>query len=100
MSDKIEVLNINVPGHVTRVDAAKYTAMKQALFMVVPDAPPGLTAKQIKQAAIPHLPDELFPAGQTAGWWVKCVRTLEARGAMARGKTAPLRFWRTPPDAP
>ena len=74
MSDKIEVLNVNVPGHVTRVDAAK----------------------EIKQAALAHLPDDLFPAGQTAGWWAKCVQLdLEARG-----KTSPLRFWRTASDAP
>jgi len=96
MGDKIEVLNVNVPGRVERVDAAKYAAMKQALFRVLPDRPPGMTAKQLKQAAIPFLPEALFPGGQTAGWWLKTVQLdQEARGAMARSTTSPLQFWKT-----
>ena len=36
MSEKIEVENVNHPGHVTRVDAQKYRAAKTALLSVLP----------------------------------------------------------------
>ncbi|MFX3681108.1 MAG: DUF6958 family protein [Hyphomicrobiales bacterium] len=96
MSDKIEVRNVNVPGRVERVDAAKYAAMKTAMLATLPDGPPGLTGREIKEAALPHLPAMLFPQGKTAGWWAKTVQLdLEARGELARSKASPLRFWRT-----
>jgi len=57
---------------------------------------PGLTGKEVKEAAKPHLPEALFPGGKTAGWWAKTVQLdLEARGLMARSASSPLRFWRT-----
>ncbi|MEM1377103.1 MAG: hypothetical protein AAGG69_06910 [Pseudomonadota bacterium] len=94
MAEKVEVENVNVPGQVSNVDAAKYHAMRDAMQRVTPYDGVGLTAKQIKEAAIPHLPEALFPGGQTAGWWQKTVQLdLEAKGVMARSKTSPLRFW-------
>ena len=54
--DKIEVLNVNQPGHVGRVDAGKYHAMKAAMLNVVPGDTPGLQAKEIIAAVKPHLP--------------------------------------------
>jgi hypothetical protein len=96
MADKIEVLNVNTPGRSTRVDAAKYQAMKSAMLAVAPDQPPGLTAKELKEATRPKLPEDLFPGGATSGWWQKCVQLdLEARGDLQRSKTSPLRFWKT-----
>lgn len=93
MSDKIEVENINTPGQVTRVDQAKYSAMKTALLKVLPNSVPGVTAKEAKAAALKHLPDDLFPQGATAGWWLKCVQLdLEAKGVVVRETTKPLRF--------
>lgn len=93
---KIEVLNVNAPHHVTRVDATKYEAMKRAMMKVIPVGEPGMTAKDIKAGVLPHLPDDLFPGGSTAGWWLKCVQLdLEARKAMARSSTSPLKFWKT-----
>lgn len=95
MSDRIEVLNINIPGSVTRVDAAKYQAMKTAILRVAPSGPPGLTAAQKKAAVLPLLPNDHFPGGKTAGWWLKCVQLdLEARNELERSKTSPLHFWR------
>ena len=44
-AEKIEVLNITSPTHVTRVDRAKYMAMRQALLAVLPDAAPGWLAE-------------------------------------------------------
>lgn len=91
--DKIEVENVNVPGQVTRVNAAKYVAMKEALLKVLPRAAPGLTQAEMMAAVLPHLPGDLYPEGKTAGWWVKTVQLdLEAKGSVAREETKPLRW--------
>ena len=97
MSDgKIEVRNVN-NDHVTRVDAAKYAAIRDLMLAVLPSEPPGLTAAEIKDAIRPDLPQDLFPGGRTLGWWQKTVQLdLEARGRMARAATRPLRFHRAP----
>lgn len=93
--DKIEVENINTPGQTSRVDRAKYEAMKSAMIAVLPAFPPGVPAAEIKAAALPQLPDTLFPGGATAGWWLKCVQLdLEAKGIVKRSATKPLRFFR------
>ncbi len=78
MSDKIAVENINTPGRTNNVDKAKYTA------------------KEAKDAALAHLPQDLFPGGATSGWWLKCVQLdLEAKGMVIRENTKPLRFHQT-----
>lgn len=92
--EKIIVENVNVPGHTSRVDAAKYEAMKTAMLAVLPSAEPGLTQKEMMAAVKPHLPEDLFPGGKTSGWWVKTVQLdLEAKGKMLRDRGKPLR-WR------
>ena len=63
MSDKIDVENVNVPGYVTRVDAAKYGAIRDLMLSVLPQGAPGMTARQIKDAMRPALPQDLFPGG-------------------------------------
>lgn len=96
MSEKVEVHNVNVPGHVTRVDAAKYRAIRDLMLRVLPVGEPGLSATQIKDAMRPDLPHELFPGGKTLGWWQKCVQLdLEAKGLVDRAKTKPLTFFKT-----
>ncbi len=91
MADKIEVENVNVPGQVNRVDAAKYAAMKAATLKVMSSV--GMTAKAIKDAAHAHLPEDLFPGGATSGWWQKTVQLdLEAKGVIERHDTKPLTF--------
>jgi hypothetical protein len=95
-SSKIEIQNVLSPGHVTRVDAAKYHAMKQAMMIVLPSSSPGLTAAEIGAAILPHLPQDLFPGGAKAGWWKKAVQLdLEAKSVILRESTKPLR-WRKP----
>ncbi len=91
--DTILVENINHPGRTNPVNRAKYEAMRGALMAVLPAVEPGLSQAEMTAAVKPHLPDDLFPGGQTAGWWVKAVQLdLEAKGVLARhGK--PLR-WR------
>lgn len=83
--DKITIENINTPGLTTRVNAAKYKAMRKALLSVLPFENPGLTQTQMSQAVLPFLPEELFPNGEKAMWWVKCVQLdLEAKGIVMR----------------
>lgn len=92
-ADKIEIQNVISPGHVQRVDRAKYTAMKDALVSVLPSASPGLTVAEAKEALIPLLPSDLFPEGAKAGWWLKAVQLdLEAKGVVQRENTKPLRL--------
>jgi len=96
MSEKIEVQNVGQPGKTYRVDAAKYLDMRKAVLAVTPDQPPGLTPGQIIEAVKPHLSLTLFPGGETAGWWVKCVQLdLEAKGLVKRAPKAPVRVYRS-----
>lgn len=95
MPEQIEVQNVGQPGKTYRVDAAKYTEMRAAVLSVTPDAPPGLTPAQIIDAVKPYLSAALFPGGETAGWWVKCVQLdLEAKGILKRAPKAPVRLHR------
>ena len=92
----IEVENFTSPGSLRRVDAAKYQAMRAAFLKVLPAAPPGLTPADIQKRVLAHLPQELFPGGAKAGWWVKSVQLdLEAKGVVAREKTPPVRLHKT-----
>jgi len=89
----IEVENVNHPGHVKRVDAEMYEAMKRAFLKVLPKGSPGLTVEEVQERVIVHLPKELFPGGAKAGWWTKTVQLdLEAKRTIEREKTKPLRL--------
>ena len=90
----IEIENFTSPGHRTKVNAAKFTAMRDAYLAVLPDAPPGLTPGQIIDVLRPGLPQDLFPGGAKAGWWSKAVQLdLEAKGIIARS-VKPVRLYR------
>lgn len=94
--DKIEVENVNTPGRVTRVNRAKYEAMRGALLPALPKEAPGMTVADAKAALLADLSPELFPGGETSGWWLKTVQLdLEAKGILARSPTKPLRIYRT-----
>lgn len=92
----IEVMNVNLPHHVSRVDSERYHAMKEALMKALPESPPGLTQKEMGQAVLPHLRQDLWPGGDKAMWWVKTVQLdLEARGEVRRNWDAkPNRWWK------
>ncbi len=93
---KIEIENVNTPGRVQRVDKDKYLAMRGALLKVLPKAPPGLTAAEAKAKLLPLLPQNLFPGGEKAGWWLKAAQLdLEAKGVIRREATKPLRLRRS-----
>ena len=92
---RIEVESINVPGRTSRVNAAKYEAMRVALLRVLPATSPGLTQFEMFAAVVPHLPQDLFPGGAKAGWWVKTVQLdLEAKRVVVREPSKPLRWHR------
>jgi hypothetical protein len=94
-SDRIVVENINVPGYTSTVDATKYAAMKTALLKILPKRAPGLTQAEMMSGVVAHLPQALFPGGEKAGWWVKCVQLdLEAKGIVLRETSKPLRWHR------
>jgi hypothetical protein len=94
-TDKIEVRNVTSPHHITRVDRAKYMAMRSALMAVLPDAAPGMTPAEAQKALLAHLDAGLFPGGEKAGWWMKCVQLdLEAKGVLTRAPKSPVRVWR------
>ena len=91
--ERIEIESITTPGHIQRVDRAKYMAMRAALLRALPRQPPGMTVAQAKQALLPHLPASLFPQGATAGWWLKAVQLdLEAKSVIERLPGTPLRL--------
>jgi hypothetical protein len=95
MTEKITVQNVGQPGKTYRVDATKYAEMRAAMEKVLPAEPPGLTPAEIILAVKPHLSQALFPGGDTAGWWVKCVQLdLEAKGVLTRAPKSPVRLWR------
>ncbi|WP_457582620.1 DUF6958 family protein [Ensifer canadensis] len=91
--EKIEIQNIVSPGHVTRVDKVKYDAMKDALLAALSREQSALTVAEAKQKLLPLLPDDLFPGGAKAGWWLKAVQLdLEAKDVLRRENTKPLRL--------
>ena len=92
---KIEIGNINTPGRTERVDRAKYLAMRDALLAVLPREGPGLKPADAREALLPRLPDDLFPQGKTAGWWLKAVQLdLEAKGVIKRAPLKPVQLYR------
>ncbi|QCI68755.1 DUF6958 family protein [Phreatobacter stygius] len=92
-TEKIVVENVNHPGQSQRVDRHMYEAMKQAILHVLPKASPGLTVAEVQHGVLAHLPEDLFPGGAKAGWWMKAVQLdLEAKGIVARETTKPLRL--------
>ena len=91
----IEVENLITPGSRRNVDAGKYNAVKDAIMAVLPAEPPGMTVASIKPAIVPLLPQDLFPGGDKAGWWIKCVHLdLEAKGVLKRVEK-PVRLYKS-----
>jgi hypothetical protein len=95
MTARIAIQNVLQPGKTYNVDAAKFTAMRDAVLDSLPSAPPGMTPGELKQAAMHRLPESLFPGGAKAGWWLKAVQLdLEAKGLIVRAATPPVRLRR------
>ena len=93
MSDKIEVENINHPGHTIRVDAVKYAVTKTALLAILSGQEQGLTQTEMMAAIEVQIDQTLFPNGAKSGWWMKTVQLdLEAKGKIIRIIGKPLRW--------
>ena len=89
----ILVENAVSPGRPTPVNADKYEAMRKAYLAVMPADEPGATPAELKAKLLSDLPDDLFPGGDTAGWWAKCVQLdLEAKGVIVRSPKPPVRL--------
>ena len=94
---RVTIENVNHPGRTSTVDAGRYHAMRDAILKVLPTHLPGMTEAEMREAALAHLPDQLFPGGAKAGWWSKTVQLdLEAKGLIGRERSKPLRWHRTP----
>jgi hypothetical protein len=95
INPRVAVENVNHPGLIRQVDAARYEAMKRAILRIVPTRAPGRTIAEIQASVLAHLPEALFPGGSKSGWWVKTVQLdLEAKGMLQREKTTPVRLHR------
>jgi hypothetical protein len=91
----LEIENVLHPGKIYRVQADKYEAMKQAYLKILPTEAPGFTGEQIIEHVKAHLPQDLFPGGEKAGWWAAAVQLdLEAKGVIKRGGVKPVRLYR------
>ncbi len=65
------------------------------MWKIIPTQSPGLNQSEIREGVIPFLPEDLFPGGAKAGWWAKTVQLdQEAKGALVREETKPLRWYR------
>lgn len=95
MAGKIEIENVGQPGKIYRVDADKFSAVREAVLASLPDAAPGMSVGDLIAAVRPQLPQDLFPGGEKAGWWVKAVQLdLEAKAVIARADKPPVRLYR------
>lgn len=91
----VEVENVNHPGHMSRVDAGKYAAAREAMLALLPRTAPGMSQKEMMLAMRQALSVTLFP-GTTTSWWAKTVQLdLEAKGLVVRDAGKPLRWRRT-----
>lgn len=94
--EKITIQSITSPGRTERVNRGKYMAMQKALMAVLPASPPGITVAEAKESLLSYLPDDLFPAGAKAGWWLKAVQLdLEAKGVIERAQGKPVRLFKS-----
>jgi hypothetical protein len=94
-SAKMKIENVLQPGKTYNVDPVMFEAMKTAMMKIIPASPPGMTPAEVQKAVLPLLPQDLFPGGEKAGWWMKAVQLdQEAKGTIARVPNAPVRLWR------
>ncbi len=94
-ASKLKIENVLQPGKTYNVDPVKFDAMKAAMLKVVLPSSPGMTTAEIREAVLPLLPQDLFPGGDKAGWWVKAVQLdQEAKKVLVRSTKPPVRLWK------
>ena len=68
----------------TRVQVAKYEAMRRALLKAIPKREKGVAFMELPERVLPHLPKG-FAEENSVMWWVTVVKLdLEARGQVQR----------------
>ena len=93
--EMLEIENVNHPGQVSRVDAVKYRAARDAMLSLLANEAPGMSQHAMMLAMRDALPLDQFP-GTTTTWWTKSVQLdLEAKGVVVRDPGKPLRWRRT-----
>ncbi len=94
--ERIQIENVLQPGKTYSADPDKYAATRKAVLADPAAKAPGMTVAELQKDVLKNLPDELFPGGATAGWWVKAVHLdLEAKGIVVREKGSPVRLHKT-----
>lgn len=95
--DSVTVGNVNHPAYQSRLNAQKYNPMRDAILQVLAAHEVGLTVAELEAAVLPLLPQDVFPGGETARWWLTSVKLdLEAKGVIERvAKSKPQRVRRT-----
>ena len=69
----------------TRIERAKYDAMKRAILKVVARRGEGTPFKELSSRVRPHLADEVYGPDVSVGWYCTTVKLdLEARGLLER----------------
>ncbi len=95
--DSVIVGNVNHPNYQSRLNAEKYIPMRDAILQALPSDDAGLTMAELEAGVLPLLPQDVFPGGETARWWLTSVKLdLQARGVIERvPKSKPQRVRRT-----
>jgi len=69
----------------TRIDKAKYDAVRKAILAVVPRRGKGALFKALPKAVAKRIPADLLPRKGSASWYTTVVKLdLEARGLIRR----------------
>lgn len=83
--DRIETLNITPGSGGTRIDRAKYDAVRKAILKAVPARGEGIPFKALPAAVEENLPGGEIPGGGNTSWYTTTVKLdLEARGEIHR----------------
>lgn len=62
-----------------------YDAMRAALLEVLEGRPEGVPFQELRVEVLPLLPEDLYPGGRSATWYLTTVKLdLEARGEVRR----------------
>lgn len=86
---RVETRNVNYAKGAggTRIEAAKYEAVKRAILKAVPRSARGIEFLDLIDAVKEHLPGGKIPGGGSIPWYVTTVKLdLEARGLIERAE--------------
>ena len=98
-NDTLQTRNPNPDAEGTRIDAAKYEAVRAAILRAVPEEEEGILFKDLPRAMADLLPGREIPGGGSTTWYCTVVKLdLEARGLIERVPGARPQRLRRPVD--